>query len=332
MPDRSDLRGLREALAELARADVPELLAEARSEARARATSVLTELMTEALLEQARRDLRAGDRGARSVPAQDDGARGYYVYGVVEAADSRELPAAPGVDPDQPLTTVLAGELAAVVSAVRLAEFDEQPLREHLRDMDWVETVARRHEEVLETLAAGCSVLPMRLCSIYRDADGVRAMLARESAALRETLGRLSGRSEWGVKVFSVAAAADRGPSRPAAGPATGSEYLQQQSDSQRRRASSDEARGAACESLHARLSAISAAALALPLQRPEVTGHDGEMVFNGAYLVDNAAVAGFHEAVEALQHELEPRGIALHATGPWPAYNFVSDAIGVSA
>jgi hypothetical protein len=55
-------------------------------------------------------------------------------------------------------------------------------------------------------------------------------------------------------------------------------------------------------------------------------------MVLNGVYLVDDASLATFHEAIEAAQEEFGPEGIELVATGPWPPYNFVPDAIGIPA
>lgn len=265
-----------------------------------------------------------------STVSVDDDVLGYYVYGVA-ASDGSSLPTAvPGVAPAHQVTTLVVEDLEAVVSRVPLSEFDEQRLREHLRDLAWVERIARRHEEVLETAAAHRTVIPMRMCSIYRDASGVRGMLERESEVMRDALRLLHARSEWGVKMFTL-------PTRPLAPSRSddhqtesGSAYLEQQSQARRRRETADDELAAVCESIHDRLSAIAARARVIAPQRPEVSGHDGTMRLNGVYLVDDAALASFHDAVGSLQAESEPSGIELQATGPWPAYNFVPDAIGV--
>src|SRR3954447_15708211 len=60
--------------------------------------------------------------------------------------------------------------------------------------------MARTHETVLERMLAGGVVVPVRVCTIYSTEDQVRAMLDERAEAMGETLERLEGRSEWGVK------------------------------------------------------------------------------------------------------------------------------------
>lgn len=341
-----DLRRLRESLAALVADDVPELLAEARGEARTRVRAILTEVMAEAMLEQARRHGAAAEparaQAASVAPAPSptrpsapsrsaDGELGYYIYGVL-AADAAVPTGLAGVDPAHPATALVAGDLAALVSRVPLAEFNEERLREHLAEIAWVEAMARRHEEVLEAVAAAATVIPMRLCSIYRDAAGVRAMLEREADPMHDALRRLAARSEWGVKVFSVRIPDPPSPDRGQSQPDSGAAYLEQRGQAQRRRESAAQEGARNAESIHTRLAALAARALVIPLQRPEVSGHEGEMLLNGVYLVDDSRLASFHEAVRTLGEEFGPAGVELVATGPWPPYNFVPDAIGVPA
>ena len=61
-----------------------------------------------------------------------------------------------------------------------------------------------------------------------------------------------------------------------------------------------DEMREAAAEEVHVRLSDEAEAAVLLPPQRRELSGHSGEMVLNGAYLVHRSRVEAFKAAVEA--------------------------------
>ena len=74
-----------------------------------------------------------------------------------------------------------------------------------------------------------------------------------------------------------------------------------------------------AAAKIHDRLTAVVVDAQAIPLQRPEVSGHSGEMILNGVYLVADVAAPAFHEQVEALRSEFEPHGIEIAPTGPWP-------------
>jgi hypothetical protein len=84
-------------------------------------------------------------------------------------------------------------------------------------------------------------------------------------------------------------------------------------------------------EEIHHRLELVSADAAVTPLQRPEVSGHTGEMVLNGVYLVPDAGEDEFHAVVEELRAAFSDRGLSLLVTGPWPAYNFVPGTIGAA-
>lgn len=352
------LAGLRAAIERVAARDAVGLVAEARAAARARVSAMLTDALAQTMLARAQTELAeaAGDTDRPPVrgaglhnPTADAGepvlaARssvrpvgtddGWYVYCVVEA-DAAVLPSAlAGIEPAQPASTLRDGDLAAVVSRVPLAEFDEERLREHLSDIAWVERIARAHEDVLERVSSVQTAIPMRICTIYRDEAGVRAMLAREAEPMRATLRELRGKAEWGVKVFALA----RPPGQPGAdaGAPTdradaGAAYLEQRRREHRERGALDERLETAADSIHERLSEIAARSLLVAPQRPEVSGHPGEMILNGAYLVDDGKRPRFHDAVSALQAELGDLGLEIVPTGPWPAYNFVPDAIGAA-
>jgi hypothetical protein len=60
-----------------------------------------------------------------------------------------------------------------------------------------------------------------------------------------------------------------------------------------------------------------------LPAQSRELAGYRGDMVFNGAYLVEDERVAAFTALLDELGSQYAPLGLAFDLTGPWPAYNF---------
>lgn len=333
---------LRAALEQLASDDVAELVAEARAQARSRVRTMLTEAMAQTMLERAREELEGARPSVPSGPAEPsppvhhEPGLGWYVY-CVTAADGLAIPAVSGIDPAHDVTALHDGDLAAIVSRVPLEEFDEDRLREHLADMTWLERTARRHEEVLDTVRALRTVIPMRLCSIYRDESGIRAMLERESSALKDALDSLDGKAEWGVKVFLAAATPDiprdDGEQRAATGPEadTGAAYMERRRQEHHERRRAGQRFEAACTSIHERLSAIAAEALIAAPQRSEASGHAGEMILNGVYLVQDSDRERFDAVVAALRAEFEPLGLELEQTGPWPAYNFVPGTIGAA-
>jgi hypothetical protein len=318
---------LRAAIDELAVGEAADLLAEARAEARARVRAMLSDALAHAMLEQVESQLAVAPAPKRQDPApapRRDGDRAWYVYGVIAGAPAPSL--------REELTVVREGPLAAVAGAVPLEEFGEARLREHLADMAWVEATARAHEQVLDLIRRQVTVIPMRMCTVYRTEGGIREMLRRESEALTEALADLDGKTEWGVKVI-LHDTGDRPDAEGTAGAGTGTGAAYMES---RRRERDREEQAArlveeACEQIHERLSNAAADALLAAPQRPEVSGHQGEMVLNGAYLVEDSTLEAFRDEVATLQDAFSSLGLELEMTGPWPAYNFVPGTIGAA-
>ena len=63
-----------------------------------------------------------------------------------------------------------------------------------------------------------------------------------------------------------------------------------------------------------------------LPPQNRELSGHEGEMLLNAAYLVEAQRVADLRERAAELAERHAAVGARIELTGPWPPYNFVPD------
>jgi hypothetical protein len=305
---------LRRALAKLAAEDAAAVVEDARAGARERVRELIEDALVEEILTAV-----AAERKPR--PPADDG-QAYWAYCVLTAADVQSLPSIPGLA-DTAVEPVGEGELAALVSAVPAAEYGDERLREHLNDIEWVERTARAHEAVLEAALPHATIVPLRLCTLFRDRDGVRKLLREEAATLTTGLETLHGREEWGLKVFADPA---RGSAATAGtGDADGTGYLtRKQRERDVRAAARDEIARRAAEA-HERLAGLADDARANPVQRAEAHGRPGEMVLNGAYLVPLEREAELMRVVEELSARWAGSGIELELTGPWPGYNFVA-------
>jgi hypothetical protein len=257
----------------------------------------------------------------------------WYLYGVVAAHQAPPPAELTDAEARQPLEAVTEGPLAAVVSRVPAEEFAENELRSHLNDMDWVEAVARGHERVLDELCRRTTVIPMRLCTVYKTEGGIREMLLRESEALVAALEHLDGKTEWGVKVFFERPRGSRASSRDTASSEEGSgaAYMDHRRLERDRARQLDEQVEAAVSEIHERLDSLSGESTLNPPQRPEVSAHPGEMVLNGAYLIEHGNETEFHAETDALQSRFASVGLELVVTGPWPAYNFLPGRIGAA-
>jgi hypothetical protein len=345
------LDSLRGAIDEAGLELAPELVRRARQEALERATALLADAMTRSMLEHAERHLPVGSpRRARAGPtgqtARDDssaasgaaaGELAHYVYGVLRAGEgsSPELPA--GVDPDARPAIVEHGSLAAIVSVVPLEEFGEEQLRENLNDVEWLERVARAHESVLDAAIAATTVVPLRICTLYRGEEQVREMLDRERVVFEEALRRLDGKSEFGVKVVAdpgaLESAVEAGDEAEVDAPTSpGTAYMRGQSRARHRREDAEAVGAEWAERIHHRAASNAAEAVLNPIQNPEVSGHVGDMLLNGAYLVDRSEEPAFRGEVQALAEEFRGVGASVELTGPWPPYNFVTGSLEASA
>jgi hypothetical protein len=87
-----------------------------------------------------------------------------WVYCVLPAAGAA-APEVEGVARAR-VEVLEAGELAALVSRVPLADFGEEPLRRNLNELPWLERVARAHEAVLERALVAATIAPLRHSTI----------------------------------------------------------------------------------------------------------------------------------------------------------------------
>ncbi len=247
---------------------------------------------------------------------------GRYVYAVARGLDVRALTVA-GLR-GMPLGVVEHGGLSALVSDVDLDEFGEEGLRLHLEELAWLEDVARSHDSVVQEAATQGAVAPLRLATICHDDDAVRDRLEEWHDGLMLALDRVEGRLEWSVKAYSrTARTDDASREAPVDTAGAGASYLQRKRARTIDRRTAEQQAMDLADQVHAALAEHSAASRRLPPQDPRLTGHEGTMTLNGAYLVATEDADAFVARGAALSKQFPEAGIELH--GPWPPYSFAT-------
>jgi Gas vesicle synthesis protein GvpL/GvpF len=357
--------GVTRILDELARADAAAVLSEARTQARDRLRARLTDELVGRMLHHIADDRTlhgssgrsappAGDdtggRGAeagRAAPASgattrrhDDGsATAVYVYAVAEAGAGPATSGLAGIA-DAPVRVVTseATGLQALVSDVPLEQFGDEALRRNLNDLAWLSAAALRHEGTVEAAMAETTLVPLRMCTIFRDDDGVRAMLAREEPALAAAMARLRNAQEWGVKViadtdaFAAAVATEEQGAHAPADQATG-EGAGYFAALRRDRVTREEVArelDRRARQIHDAVSAMATDVRLHPPSSRDLSGYEGEMVLNGAYLVSADRTDDLRALTRSLAERHRADGLAVELTGPWPPYNFSMPAGGL--
>ncbi|MFJ8647466.1 GvpL/GvpF family gas vesicle protein [Streptomyces sp. NPDC093546] len=254
-----------------------------------------------------------------------------YLYAIAAATtELREAVAALRGVGDAPVRVVTDRDVAAVVSDVPSADFEEAPLTAHLEDLGWLETVARAHHGVIDAVAARTAVLPLRLATIYRDDDGVRTMLAAGRDDFLPRLARLAGHVEWGVKVFFAPdPATDPGTGTAAAPPAPelspGRAYLRHRRQERRTRDTAYQEALEAAQRIHVAARGRAVEHTRHRAQQGALVEGPFENIANDAYLVPSDRSEPFLAAVRQAAEGEDT--VQLEITGPWAPYSFAAAA-----
>lgn len=250
-----------------------------------------------------------------------------YAYAVIghaeglreQTASLRGVAGAPvrlitGTDDDQ---------LMLAVSHVPAQDFQEDALKQHLEDLEWLEAVARAHHSVVEALAAHTTVLPLRLATVYLDDNRARDALEAGRTMFAERLTRLADHVEWGVKIYVEPSAVPEAPAAPAADLTPGRAYLRNRRQQQSVRDNVYQAAQKAAERVETAGRKHAADRVRHRVQQGVLadTADAGENVVNDAYFVPlkrcDEFLAEVTHAADGLQ------GVRVEATGPWAPYSF---------
>jgi hypothetical protein len=257
-----------------------------------------------------------------------------YVYGIVPAGrDSASAP--PGID-ETPVRIVGDGALAALVSTLDGASYAPERVEALAADVAWLGPRASAHDAVAVWASDRGAVVPLPIFTLFRDDEGVRAMLRERAGVLAGAVQRLSRGREYVVRLFRLDDALERTIAtlservatleRQAADASPGQRYLlQRKLESERkaevRRVASDAAREA-----YDTLGALAIEAVADELPRVgDATG--GAAVLNAAFLVSHERFAAFQAAITEITTRREGQGFRVEFTGPWPPYHFTREA-----
>ncbi|WP_067714188.1 GvpL/GvpF family gas vesicle protein [Nocardia yamanashiensis] len=240
-----------------------------------------------------------------------------WVYAVQRGDDVARTPAGVGGEATRGVT---AAGLTAVVGTVPVDRFGAEALQRNLNDFDWLAATADAHNAVIEAVADGRAVVPVRLAVLCGDDEGVRRLLSDRRADLDRALSLVEGRIELGVKAFQ----AHRGDPDRMPRATSGAEYLKLRRESLHRDRTERDAADLAAAELFRELCPYAVAARRRPVTDRALTGRDTPMLLNAAYLVEHARIGEFRGAANRLaDHPL----LIVEQTGPWLPYSFVAGA-----
>lgn len=219
---------------------------------------------------------------------------------------------------------IIESGLAALVSDVPVATYDQGAIDESVSDEAWLTPRATTHQAV--NAAAHTSldaVLPVPFATIFTTEDRVREMLRTRAEELRAKLVGVRGQSEWVVGLYRdlkqaaehLSLVSDAVAHKPHdTGP--GRKYLEQKGAETSRRAELGGLDQAAAGSANEALARVSKHSFEEP-----VVQEIGELVARTTYLVRRQDEHRLEDAIRRFNGDWRDRGYELRATGPWPPY-----------
>ena len=179
----------------------------------------------------------------------------------------------------------------------------------------------------------------MRFCTIFQSESRVREMLGEHHDDFVNTLTRLEGKKEWGLKVFGdgailaqrIGEVSDRVKrlEMEMAEKSGGAAYLWKKRLDEAITAEIDRVSIECAQRSHDRFSNRAEESVTCPLQGKEITGRTEEMILNGTYLVADERLGAFQAELAGLEDEYDALGFSFEVSGPWPPYNFVASPAG---
>ncbi|WP_269856959.1 GvpL/GvpF family gas vesicle protein [Streptomyces sp. RPT161] len=246
-----------------------------------------------------------------------------WLYAVVPATQCVQTTELTGVA-SGPVRLIAGEGVSAVVGSVPLSDFAEEPLRNHLEDLSWLEQTARAHHQVIDAVGNTGDVVPLRFATIYHDDSAVKDVLMERAADFEAALERVRGRTEWGVKAYVDPDALPTTPEQSGADDSPGTAYLlrrraqrQGQQDAQQRALQR-------AEEIRTALKEVATRTVQHPPQDARLAQYRGWMVLNDSYLVDDDRAQQFAALVTSCDARFPE--VRLELSGPWPAYSFTGD------
>jgi hypothetical protein len=253
----------------------------------------------------------------------------WYIYAI--CATSTQLDGVEGILPNVTIDSVAIGRLFVLASLVPRNLFDREDPEHRTSDADWMAERVAAHHGVNDAAAGLVASLPLAIGTVFSTLERLEAWLLPRRNLLGQALAQVAGRREWLVtlteSVTAHAAWLDQHDedlkqlNRTVALSGEGTAFLiGRRIDKARAAARASNMRKVAARVEHRLIEVVDHC---LPERRRDGTPAWSVLADTARKpdAVNNASLADLAES-------LEPMGLSLRITGPWPAYAFAKAAL----
>lgn len=263
---------------------------------------------------------------------------GIYIYCIREKNPSA-LFSAKGFDLQNKIYAIPYKEIEAVVSGVRLEEFNSEEIKIKAQEnLNWITEKIMIHENAAEDAMKKngkvISIIPMKFGTIFADEKKLIETLDRHYAQFKTALDKLDGKEEWSVKVYlsdksrfekqiKSESKIINETERQIAELPEGMAYFQESELKEVISNESEKKLNQIKEDTFDKMKLYAEDAKQCKLLQKEITGRVEPMILNSSYLIKTERVNEFKQKAESKNKELNSIGLTLEFFGPWPPYYF---------
>lgn len=249
----------------------------------------------------------------KSSRSSSDAAPGkvFYLYGVSLAGSATgRAVSTEGVDGNSPVEALEVDRFLCWVSSVNRQEYADD-LSGNMENLEWLATASVRHQGVVGELSRRLDILPVRFGTVFLNRESLAQHVRERKPVMLETLRRISGSVEWGVKLFREAT-----PSPAMVEASSGRDYLRRKAEM---------IKPAPAEADPAVLSLMRDLEKLSQDVAPGGKASAGQpgLVWHRSFLVNKTEEEKLTALLRDYSRKLAGR-FHIECSGPWPPYSFV--------
>jgi len=233
------------------------------------------------------------------------------------------------------LKSLVFNNYYVIVKFVSRSEFSEENFKSHLSDIQWLESNAREHIEVINTIMENNTVIPFKFGTIFNAEESLQKFIADYSDSLIENFNHIKGKEEWSVKIYcnrrALSSQIDKLSEEAAElekqifASSPGKAFLLKRKKSDLIENEMDQLCKTYGQKYFEELKNLSDSISLNKLLPKEFTGREDSMILNATFLISKDKLADFTSSVSALKKKDENSGFFIETIGPWPPFSFIS-------
>lgn len=223
-------------------------------------------------------------------------------------------------------------DIQAVVSFVGYDEFNENQIKEQLKDLKWVEEKAFAHENIIEEIMKNHPVVPMQFCSIYKSQENLLNFLADYYDQIKHSLSLAAENYELGIKVYSNTEILKARISEQQTfkdelisinKKSAGIAFLLNKKFQEKICNCVEDTINEDVQYIFDEINKMSENVIIKELQNSDSA--EKKIAINIVILLNKNKYEYFTETINAINDKYNIYGYIIETTGPWPIYNFIS-------